>query len=182
MEDLWYIFNKKLKKSEFKHLEYDKVNQDILVKKPPEDNTEEVQEQFYSQVSRSNIINVFQFVNEECKFLKVLTPLQSRYAKKIPNDNELFAVIMAQAMNHGLNAMADISNISYHTLQYNYKQYFRASTLQKANSIISAAISKLPIYFGRGRGVVAYTLLCNHIPLYSKVISAHNHESHYVLI
>lgn len=214
LEDLLYTFNKKLKKTEFKHLEYDKDNQEILVKKPPEDNTEEVQEQFYNQVSPSNIINVFQFVNEECKFLKVLTPLQSRYAKKIPSDNELFAVIMAQAMNHGLNAMADISNISYHTLQYNYKQYFRESTLQKANSIISAAISKLPIfqyyqagfdmrfaavdgqkfsvetptikaryskkYFGRGRGVVAYTLLCNHIPLHSKVISAHNHESHYV--
>ncbi|MCC2645517.1 MAG: Tn3 family transposase, partial [Burkholderiales bacterium] len=214
LEDLWYIFNKKLKKAEFKHLEYDKDNQEILVKKPPEDSTEEIQEQFYNQVSPSNIINVFQFVNEKCKFLKALTPLQSRYAKKIPNDNELFAVIMAQAMNHGLNVMADISNISYHTLQYNYKQYFRESTLRKANSIISAAISKLPIfryyqagfdmrfaavdgqkfsvktpttkaryskkYFGRGRGVVAYTLLCNHIPLHSKVISAHNHESHYV--
>jgi TnpA family transposase len=35
-------------------------------------------------------------------------------------------------------------------------------------------------YFGRGRGVVAYTLLCNHIPLHSKVISAHDHEGHYV--
>ncbi len=214
LEDLWRIFNKKLKKVEFKHLEYDKDNQEILVKKPPEDSIEEVQEQFYNQVSPSNIINVFQFVNKECKFLKALTPLQSRYAKKIPNDNELFAVIMAQAMNHGLNVMADISNISYHTLQYNYKQYFRESTLQKASSIISAATSKLPIfkyyqagfdmrfaavdgqkfsvknpttkaryskkYFGRGRGVVAYTLLCNHIPLHSIVISAHNHESHYV--
>lgn len=214
LEDLWCSFNKKLKKAEFKHLEYDKYNQELLAKKPPEDNAEAVQEQFYNQVSPSNIINVLQFVNEECKFLKVLTPLQSRYAKKVPNDNELFAVIMAQAMNHGQNTMADISNISYHTLQYNYKQYFRESTLQEVNSIISAAISKLPIfqyyqagfdmrfaavdgqkfsvetpttkaryskkYFGRGRGVVAYTLLCNHIPLHSKVISAHDHESHYV--
>lgn len=214
LEYLWRIFNKKLKKGEFKHLEYDKENHEIMVKKLIENNTEEVQQQFYSQVSPSNIINVLQFVHEECKFLKVLTPLQAHYAKKIPDDNELFAVIMAQAMNHGLNAMADISNISYHTLQYSYKQYFRASTLRKANSSISAAIAKLPIfqyyqasfdmrfaavdgqkfsvetpttkaryskkYFGRGRGVVAYTLLCNHIPLHSQVIGAHSHESHYV--
>ena len=42
--------------------------------------------------------------------------------------------------------MADISNISYHTLQYNYKQYFRESSLQRVNSIISAAVSELPIF------------------------------------
>ena len=35
-------------------------------------------------------------------------------------------------------------------------------------------------YFGRGKGVVAYTLLANHIPLQSQLIGAHEHESHYV--
>ena len=35
-------------------------------------------------------------------------------------------------------------------------------------------------YFGRGKGVVAYTLLLNHIPLQSQLIGAHEHESHYV--
>lgn len=35
-------------------------------------------------------------------------------------------------------------------------------------------------YFGKGKGVVAYTLLANHVPLHSTVIGAHEHESHYV--
>lgn len=35
-------------------------------------------------------------------------------------------------------------------------------------------------YFGRGRGVVAYTLLCNHAALRTELIGAHEHESHYV--
>jgi len=35
-------------------------------------------------------------------------------------------------------------------------------------------------YFGKGRGVVAYTLLVNHIPLQSELIGAHEHESYYV--
>ena len=35
-------------------------------------------------------------------------------------------------------------------------------------------------YFGAGKGVVAYTLLANHVPLHSAVIGAHEHESHYV--
>ena len=35
-------------------------------------------------------------------------------------------------------------------------------------------------YFGKGKGVVAYTLLANHVPLQSQLIGANEHESHYV--
>jgi TnpA family transposase len=35
-------------------------------------------------------------------------------------------------------------------------------------------------YFGRGKGVVAYTLLCNHIPLQGWLIGAHEFEAHHV--
>lgn len=35
-------------------------------------------------------------------------------------------------------------------------------------------------YFGKGKGVVAYTLLVNHIPLQGELIGAHEHESYYV--
>ena len=35
-------------------------------------------------------------------------------------------------------------------------------------------------YFGRGKGVVAYTLLCNHVPLQSRLIGAHEFEGHHV--
>ena len=34
-------------------------------------------------------------------------------------------------------------------------------------------------YFGRGKGVVAYTLLCNHVPLQGWVIGAHEFEAHH---
>ena len=35
-------------------------------------------------------------------------------------------------------------------------------------------------YFGKGMGVVAYTLLANHVPLETELIGANEHESHYV--
>lgn len=35
-------------------------------------------------------------------------------------------------------------------------------------------------YYRRGKGVVAYSLLANHIPLQSEVIGAHEHESNFV--
>ena len=35
-------------------------------------------------------------------------------------------------------------------------------------------------YFGLKKGVVAYTLIANHIPINARVIGTHEHESHYV--
>jgi hypothetical protein len=35
-------------------------------------------------------------------------------------------------------------------------------------------------YYKKGRGVVAYTLLSNHVPLQTEIIGAHEHESHFV--
>jgi TnpA family transposase len=35
-------------------------------------------------------------------------------------------------------------------------------------------------YFGRGKGVVAYTLLCNHVPLQGWLMGAHEYEGHHV--
>lgn len=37
-----------------------------------------------------------------------------------------------------------------------------------------------PKYFGLKKGVVAYTLLANHVPVNARIIGAHEHESHYV--
>ena len=37
-----------------------------------------------------------------------------------------------------------------------------------------------PKYFGLQKGVVAYTLVANHIPLHAQIIGANEHESHFV--
>lgn len=149
-----------------------------------------------------------------CQFLSAFTPLQSRYTKRTAEPDHLFAVIIAQAMNHGTHKMATIGDIPYHTLDWTYQQYLRLATLQLANDKISNAIAKLSIfshynitadelygsvdgqkyemlhptakarysrkYFNAGQGVVAYTLLANHVPLQDQMIGAHQHESYFV--
>jgi TnpA family transposase len=37
-----------------------------------------------------------------------------------------------------------------------------------------------PKYFGLKKGIVAYTLVANHIPVNARIIGAHEHESHFV--
>jgi TnpA family transposase len=153
-------------------------------------------------------------VNARCGFLSALTPLQPRYAKKIADEDSLMAVIVAQAMNHGMLGMAETSDISYDVLEETHQQHLRLATLREANDKISNFIAGLDIfplysfgtetlyggvdgqkfeaatptikarysrkYFGRGKGVVAYTLLANHVPLETELIGANEHESHYV--
>ncbi len=35
-------------------------------------------------------------------------------------------------------------------------------------------------YFSRGKGMLAYTLLCNHIPTYGYLIGTNDYEGHHV--
>ena len=146
LHQLWLLFNRKLKRGEFQHLHYEKERDVLVVKKVQMIDHTQKQEEFYHQLFPCTIINVLQFVNEHVPFLKAFSPLQPRYAKKLAVTHELFAVMMAEAMGYGLNAMADICNIPYYTLQHTYKQFFRDGTLKEANDVVINAIAALGIY------------------------------------
>jgi TnpA family transposase len=210
----WLKFNRELKQGQLKHLDYNKDTQALKWRKPKVDKKSVHEQMFYEQLPFCDIADVFRFVNNECKCLSALTPLQPRYAKKTADINSLIAVIMAQAMNHGNLALSQTSDIPYHVLETTHQQYLRQASLKAANDRISNAISGLPIfphysfdldalygavdgqkfgverptvkarysrkYFGRGKGVVAYTLLCNHIPLNGYLIGTQDYEGHHV--
>jgi TnpA family transposase len=215
LHELWVSFNTELKKGALKHLHYDTEKNLLTWRKPRVNKEEELMQSVYSKLPFKDIIDVLRFVNKECHFLPALTPLQPRYSKQDSEEEDcLLAVIISQAMNHGNVNMAEMGDITYSILETTYHQRLRLATLNKANDIISTAISKLPIfpyysldlmdlyssvdgqkynvhhpttkaryskkYFKKGKGVVAYTLLMNHIPLQSSVIGAHDPESYFV--
>lgn len=214
LASLWQGFDRELRQSKLKHLDYDSTRKILTWRKPKSDRENRWQSGFYAKLPIRDLADVFRFVNEHCHFLSTLTPLQPRYAKKIADEDCLMAVIIAQAMNHGNFGMAETCDIPYHILEATHQQYLRLSSLQAANDQISNAVARLSIfpyysfdleilygsvdgqkfevadptikarysrkYFGRGMGVVAYTLLANHLPLQSQLIGANEHESHYV--
>jgi len=90
--------------------------------------------------------DVFRFVNARCGFLSALTPLQPRYAKKIVDEDSLMAVLVAQAMNHGMLSMAETSDIPYDVLQETHQQHLRLAKLRAANDKISNFIAGLDIF------------------------------------
>jgi TnpA family transposase len=214
LQCLWQNFDRELRHGKLKHLDYDPVHKTLTWRKPKVDKGVALQVSFYAKLPARGIADIFRFVNERCRFLPALTPLQPRYAKKVADEDSLMAVILAQAMNHGNLSMAETSDIPYHILDATHQQYLRLSTLQAANDRISNTIAELSIfphysfdlealygsvdgqkfeaadptlkarhsrkYFGKGKGVVAYTLLVNHVPLQSEMIGANEHESYYV--
>jgi hypothetical protein len=113
-------------------------------------------------------------------------------------------------MNHGRLKLAKISDITYNTSQqYIHENTLREANDIIGNAIAKLPIfyyysyDLLTLYgsvdgqkftvdhptikaryskkcFDKGKGVVAYTLLVNHIPLQTELIGAHEHESYYV--
>jgi len=210
----WIAFNRELKQGKLPHLAFDHDTQKLSWRKLDLAGQSDSVTDFYSQLPLCELTDVFHFVNQQCRFLSALAPLQPRYVKKGADAGSLMAVIMAQAMNHGNLTMSRTSDIPYHVLNDAYEQYLRLSSLKAACDSISDGIKTLPVfpyyslelgelyaavdgqkfsverptikaraskkYFGLGKGVVAYTLLCNHIPLNGYLIGAHEYEAHHV--
>jgi len=214
LHEQWMGFNRDLRLGKLKHLEYDGEAKTLTWHRPKVSKEGIHEDAFYEQLLCSDVADVFRFVDRQCGFLSAMTPLQPRYAKQSADSDNLTAVILAQAMNHGNLVMARTSDVPYHVLETTYRQYLRQASLQAANDRISNAIAELPIfphysfdldvlygsvdgqkfsverptvkarhsrkYFGRGKGIVAYTLLCNHVPLQAWLIGAHEFEAHHV--
>ena len=142
----WQVFDRELRQGKLKHLDYDPPRKKLTWRKAKSDREESWQSGFYAKLPICDLTDVFRFVNEHCGFLATMTPLQSRYAKKIADEDSLMAVIIAQAMNHGNFGMAETCDIPYHILEATHQQYLRLSSLQAANDQISNAVAQLSIF------------------------------------
>ena len=130
----WKAFNRELKQGKLKHLEYDKDTQKLTWHKSVISRHKAQEKRFYEQLEFCDVTDVFRFVNEQCRFLPAMKPLQPRYAKKEADADSLMAVIVAQAMNHGNHVMARTSDIPFHVLETTYEQYLRLASLLTACS------------------------------------------------
>lgn len=213
LKSLWKRFNEALKKGELLHLRYDEQDKTLHMQKINLAKEEKLKHQLYGQIPLRDITDVLRFVHKRNNFFSLFTHIQPRYAKLPVNAEHLIGTIIAQAMNSGNFNMAEISDISYTTLQDTLQSRLRLSTLKAACDCITEDISKMPIfplysfdpfllyggvdgqklevetstlrarhskkYYRKGKGLVAYTLLANHIPLQTQLIGANEHESYF---
>jgi len=168
----------------------------------------------FKKRTQVGISEVLQFAQSQCDFMKAFTHIKPYNAKDTLDVSSIKACIIANATNLGIHKMAENSDLDYHRMHTQMKNFLRLETLHDANDIITNAIASLPIfkhwnirgdyihgsvdgqkfetklhsfiarysskYFGVNKGVVAYTLCANHIPVNAKIISANQHESHFL--
>jgi TnpA family transposase len=210
----WEGFDQDLRSGRLTHIDFDPERKSITWRRPKAEQGDEIQNGFYDKLPAQPIADVFRFVDQACGFLSALTPLQPRYAKKLADEAELMAVIMARAMGFGTFGMSQACDIPYHVLEATDRQHIRPATLRDSCDRISNFIAGLSIfplyaidseilygavdgqkflaatptikarysskYFGKGTGVVAYSLLASHVPLETMLIGANEHESQYL--
>jgi TnpA family transposase len=101
---------------------------------------------FYAQLSQVGLSDVMRFVNQNCDFMKAFTHIKPHYSKSQADEDAILACITANATNHGIYSLSEISDISYSKLLSTQKNFIRLETLEKANTILANGIAELPMF------------------------------------
>lgn len=142
----WEGFDQDLRDGRLTHIDFDPERKSLTWRRPKAEQANGGQDGFYDNLTTQPIVDVFRFVNQACGFLSALTPLQPRYAKKVADEAELMAVIMARAMGFGNFGMAQACDIPYHVLEATDRQHIRPATLRDSCDRISNFIAGLSIF------------------------------------
>ena len=142
----WESFEQDLRDGRLMHINFDPERKSLTWRKPKAEPADGIQNSFYDKLTVQPIVDVFSFVDQACGFLSALAPLQPRYAKKITDEAELMAVIMARAMGFGNFGMAQACDIPYHVLEATDRQHIRPATLRDSCDRISNFIANLSIF------------------------------------
>ena len=101
---------------------------------------------FYGQLPGIGIADLLWFVAGGTGFLNSFTHVLERYVKQAPDARQILACVVALGTNMGLLKMAEVSGISFASLQGTARNYLRLETLRAANDAISNATAKLPVF------------------------------------
>jgi TnpA family transposase len=214
VEGLYFDVNRRIHNGKNKDIKIVKKGDEITWTLPYNKKEEPPNSPVYEEFQQIELSELLYFVNRKCGFLSAFTHVLDRYVKRSADNERITACFVALGVNHGLNKMADMSDMVFHELYGTANNYIRPETLKNANDLITNAMAGLPIfkyynikedtihsssdgqkyetrfhtinsryspkYFGLKKGITAYSLVVNHIPVNAKIIGANEHESHYV--
>jgi TnpA family transposase len=107
---------------------------------------DEIDNQFYDQLEVKTISEVFDFVEQECHFMKAFTHIKPRGAKSNRDYLGIKATVLANATMQGTHLFSKRSNLKYQRLQTAEQNHVRLETLHNAADIIVDCMVNLPIF------------------------------------
>lgn len=111
---------------------------------PTEDKS--IKSPFYGQLPGIGIADLLWFVAGETDFLNAFTHVLERYVKQEADPRLILACIVAMGTNMGLWKMAEVSGLSYSSLQTTARNFLRTEKLHEGNDAISNATAALPMF------------------------------------
>ena len=107
----------------------------------------EIDNPFYDSLEIKTISEMYDFVVQECHFMRVFTPIIQRGATKIKKDYlGIKATILANGTMQGTHLFSKRSNLKYQRLQTAEQSYIRLATLRDAADVIANHMLNLPIF------------------------------------
>jgi len=111
------------------------------------DASEELEDQYLSNLPKVEIPNLIKFVGDTVKIWDKFSHSKTRGVKrKNANPFALNACILAEAFGFSMEQMAEISDISYNTLRSTREDFITVPTLCDVNDVVANYIHSLPIF------------------------------------
>jgi TnpA family transposase len=101
---------------------------------------------FFTQMVPVSIADVLRYVEQETGFMQCFEHVLPIQKQALSNQDDLLAILIANATHRGVYGMAQISDRSYEHLSNVQANYIRPETLQNANDVINNAVAALPIF------------------------------------
>jgi Tn3 transposase DDE domain len=106
----------------------------------------EIDNPFYDQLEVKTISEIFDFVEQECHFMKAFTHIKPRGAKSIFDYLGIKATVLANATMQSTHIFSKRSNLKYERLQTAEQNHVRLETLRNAADVIVDCMVNLPIF------------------------------------
>jgi TnpA family transposase len=106
----------------------------------------EIDNPFYDSLEIKTISEVFNFVEQQCQFMRAFTHIKPRGAPRRKDYLGIKATILANGTLQGTNLFSKRSNLKYLRLLQAEQNYIRLATLRDAADIIVNNMINLPIF------------------------------------
>jgi TnpA family transposase len=101
---------------------------------------------FFKQMQPVDIADILRYVEKETGFMQCLTHVLPIQKQGLAQQDDLLAILIANATHRGVYGMSLISDRSYEHLSTVQANYIRPETLHDASDAVNNAIAELPIF------------------------------------
>lgn len=145
LENLYKITNENISNGHNKFVKIKELNGKVTWTLPYKKKDLEFNNPIYDQLPHVNIINVVDFVDQQCNFIKAFTHTLASGTQP-PDPRYVKGCFIGNAINLGNYKLSENSNLLYHSLNDIQANCFQIENIMESNKLVVEATAALPIF------------------------------------